>query len=580
MPLLCRWSVRATIAGVNRVRIQIERAAAGVLLLSLLCAVPVRATAPDPAAPARPTLTVFAAAGTTDALTALLAQYEERTGVRVNRSFAASSTLARQIEAGARADIFVSASADWMDYLQQRDLLMPGTRRDLATNRLVLIVPASAREGHSSPPDRGADGTERCIQHTLLAIEGRLALADPAHVPAGIYARQALESFDCYEAVRPRIVKCSTPREALALVEAGQVAAGIVYRSDAGISRRVRVMGVFPQSSHERIAFQVAVLRADRVRVPTGDLSPVGVLPRRDTSRLGSPRPEAEELFQFLTSPGAVAILAAHGFDPDAISSCETRLTQNAQRRTHNELTHDARRTVSWLPTVREWATIHTSMKVAAGCVAVLAIPGILLAYLLARKDFRGKILVETLIYAPLVIPPVVVGYLLLVLLGNNGLAGRWLHRTFGIELAFTLNGAVIAAAVMSLPLMVRSVQVAMELVDRRLEEAARTLGAGPIRTFLSVTVPLALPGIISGTILAFARGLGEFGATAVFVGSIEGQSRTLPLAIYSHLQTASGEASAGRLIVFSILLSLAAVAISEVFVKRAKRSMRVNHAA
>ena len=234
---------------------------------------------------------------------------------------------------------------------------------------------------------------------------------------------------------------------------------------------------------------------------------------------------------------------------------------------------------LAWFPTSEEWATILTSMKVAAGCVAVLAVPGILLAYLLARRDFRGKAVIETLVHAPLVIPPVVTGYLLLVLLGNNGLMGRWLHQTFGIELAFTLNGAVIAAAVMALPLMVRSVRVAMELVDRRLEEAARTLGAGPVRTFLRVTIPLSLPGIVSGLILAFARSLGEFGATAVFVGSIEGRARTLPLAIYSNLQTASGEASVVRLVVFSILLSLAAVALSEVSARRAKGSMRANHA-
>jgi molybdate transport system permease protein len=329
---------------------------------------------------------------------------------------------------------------------------------------------------------------------------------------------------------------------------------GIVYRSDTRISRRVRVIAVFPESSHERIAFQVAVLRAGR--------------------------PEAGELVRFLTGPMAAATLASHGFDTDAVGrQLQVESVPGVPVAVAQETPHGATAN-RWLPTAEEWTTIRTSIKVAAGCVAVLAIPGILLAYLLARKDFRGKILIETLIYTPLVIPPVVVGYLLLVLFGNNGLMGRWLYRTFGVELAFTLNGAVIAAAVMALPLMVRSVQVAMELVDCRLEEAARTLGSGPVRTFLSVTVPLALPGIISGMVLAFARGLGEFGATAVFVGSIEGQSRTLSLAVYSHLQTASGGASAGRLIVFSILLSLAAVAISEVFVKRAKRSVRVNYAA
>jgi molybdate transport system permease protein len=523
------------VGDVNRIRIHFERAIAGVLLLVLLG----RAMAGE--AVEKPALTVFAAAGTTDAMTTLCAEYEKRTGVRIDRAFGASSTLARQIEAGAGADVFVSADPEWMDYLDRQDLLSPGTRRDLAVNRLALVVPASASLSIELEP--GVD--------LAAAIDGRIAIGDPAHVPAGMYAKQALEHFGCYGALRPRIVNCSTVREALGLVETGQVAAGIVYRSDARVSKRVRVADVFPERSHERIAFQIAALRASH--------------------------PETEGFVQFLTGPEAGAILALYGFDVyDEIRPAEP--VRSVSVRAYPE-TPCGITTNGWLPTSEEWATILTSMKVAAGCVAVLAIPGVLLAYLLARKEFWGKAVVETLVHAPLVIPPVVTGYLLLILLGNNGPMGRWLHRTFGIELAFTLNGAVIAAALMALPLMVRSVRVAMELVDRRLEEAARTLGAGPIRTFLRVTIPLSLPGIVSGLILAFARSLGEFGATAVFVGSIEGRGRTLPLAIYSHLQTASGDASVVRLVVFSILLSLAAVALSEASARRAKGLMRANHA-
>jgi|GEM_PF-3296 len=530
---------------VDRIRIHIERAIAGFLLLTLLC----RAAAGQAAE--KPTLTVFAAAGATDAMTALCAEYEKRAGVRVDRAFGASSTLARQIEAGARADVFVSASPEWMDYLQRRDLLSPGTRRDLAVNRLVLVVPASTDAEWAVPAEQHVEGGQWCTQRTLRAIEGRVAIGDPVHVPAGMYAKQALEHFGCYEALTPRIVNCSTVREALGLVEAGQVAAGIVYRSDAWFSKRVRMVEVFPERSHERIAFQIAALR-------TG-------------------RPEAEGFIRFLTSPQAGTVLASYGFDaPDGTRQAEP--VRSVPVRGYPETPRGVT-TNGWLPTSEEWTTILTSMKVATGCVVVLAVPGILLAYVLARRDFWGKAVVETLVHAPLVIPPVVTGYLLLVLLGNNGLAGRWLHRTLGIELAFTLNGAVVAAAVMALPLMVRSVRVAMELVDRRLEEAARTLGAGPVRTFWRVTIPLSLPGIVSGLILAFARSLGEFGATAVFVGSIEGQGRTLPLAIYSHLQTASGEASVVRLVGFSIAISLIAVAASELLARRAKGSMRANHA-
>ena len=507
---------------VDRIRIHVGRVIAGILLLTLLC----RAAAGETAE--KPPLTVFAASSATDVMTVLCAEYEKRAGSDIHLAFGASSTLARQIEAGAGVDVFVSANPEWMDYLQERDLLSSGTRRDLAVNRLVLVVPASATL--SVKLERGFD--------LAAAIDGRIAMGDPAHVPAGTYAKQALEYLGCYEALKPRIVNCGSAREALGLVEAGQVAAGIVYRSDAWVSKRVRVVDVFPEQSHERITFQIAVLR-------------VGC-------------PEAEDLVRFLTSPDAATTLASYGFDVGAGMIGWQRQAKLADGPA------DAPSVMSrLLPRAEEWATILASIKVAAGCVAVLAIPGILLAYLLARRDFWGKALVETVVHAPLVIPPVVTGYLLLVLLGNNGLVGRWLHRTLGIELAFTLNGAVIAAAVMALPLMVRSVRVAMELVDRRLEEAARTLGAGPIRTFLSVTVPLSLPGIVSGMILAFARGLGEFGATAVFVGSIEGRARTLPLAIYSHLQTASGEASVVRLVTFSIVLSLGAVALSEVLARR-----------
>ena len=259
--------------GVDRIRIHIERATAGVLLLMLLCRVAVGETIE------RPPLTVFAAAGATDAIAALCAEYETRTGVHVDRAFVASSTLARQIEAGAHTDVFVSASSQWMDYLQQRGLLSSGTRRDLVANRLVLVAPSSA-----SLSIKLVSGVD-----LAAGIKGRIAIGDPAHVPAGMYAKQALEHFGCYEALRPRIVNCSTVREALGLVEAGQVAAGIVYRSDAWLSKRVRVVDIFPEGAHEQIVFEIAVLRAGC--------------------------PEAGDLVRFLTGPEAGAILASYGFD-------------------------------------------------------------------------------------------------------------------------------------------------------------------------------------------------------------------------------------------------------------------------
>lgn len=211
-----------------------------------------------------------------------------------------------------------------------------------------------------------------------------------------------------------------------------------------------------------------------------------------------------------------------------------------------------------------ECSALLISAQVAVACTAVLVVPGILCGWLLARIRFRGKAVVDALLHAPLVMPPVVTGYLLLELLGRRGWIGGWLHDHLGISFAFTWKAAVLASAVMAFPLMVRSVRLAVELVDRRLEMAASTLGAGPARVFATVTLPLALPGVLTGLVLTFARSLGEFGATIVFAGNIQGETRTLPLAIYTCMQIPGGDAPAFRLVLISCLLSLAALITSE----------------
>ncbi len=190
--------------------------------------------------------------------------------------------------------------------------------------------------------------------------------------------------------------------------------------------------------------------------------------------------------------------------------------------------------------------------------------PAVAAGWLLARREFRGKALFDALVHLPLVLPPVVVGYGLLYLFGRNGLVGRWLFDALGLSVVFTWQGAVLAAAVMAFPLFVRAVRLSVELVDRGVEDAARTLGASPARVFLTVTMPLALPGVFTGMILAFARALGEFGATISFAGNIEGQTRTLPLAIFRYLQTPGGEGPATRFAIISILLSLGALLASQ----------------
>ncbi len=224
--------------------------------------------------------------------------------------------------------------------------------------------------------------------------------------------------------------------------------------------------------------------------------------------------------------------------------------------------------------TTAEWTAVGLSLKVALGVAVITAIPAVLLGWLLARREFRGKVALESLIHAPLVMPPVVTGYLLLILFGRNGWIGRPLDEWFGIRLVFTWQGAVLASAIVALPLAVRSVRLAIALVDRRLEEAAQTLGYPPLRVFVRITLPLAWPGILGGVLLAFSRSLGEFGATITFAGNVEGMTQTLPLAIYSALQVPGAEHAAMRLTVFSLILCFASLLVSEWLTRRSKRRL------
>ncbi|MDJ0970046.1 MAG: molybdate ABC transporter permease subunit [Kiloniellales bacterium] len=220
-----------------------------------------------------------------------------------------------------------------------------------------------------------------------------------------------------------------------------------------------------------------------------------------------------------------------------------------------------------------ETEALGLSLRVAFWSVTLSLPLGLLAAWALARWQFYGKTLLNGLIHLPLVLPPVVVGYGLLVLFGRKGPLGAWLYDTFGITVAFSWRGAALAAAVMAFPLMVRAMRLSLEAVDRRLEAAARTLGAGPVNAFLTVTLPLMAPGILAGAILAFARSLGEFGATITFVSNIPGETRTLPIALYTLIQTPDGEAGALRLALISVAVALLALAASEIIARRLARS-------
>ena len=216
-----------------------------------------------------------------------------------------------------------------------------------------------------------------------------------------------------------------------------------------------------------------------------------------------------------------------------------------------------------------EWQVVALSLRVSIVAMAATLPFAFALAYLLARGRFPGKTLLDAIIHLPLVLPPVVIGWLLLLAFGRNGPVGAWLESWFGVTVLFRWTGAAIAAAVMALPLMVRAIRLSIEAVDRRLEGAARSLGASPWHSFATVTLPLALPGVLAALVLGFARSLGEFGATITFVSNIPGETRTLPLAIYGALQVPEGDAMVLRLAIISILLSLAALVASEWLARR-----------
>jgi molybdate transport system permease protein len=218
----------------------------------------------------------------------------------------------------------------------------------------------------------------------------------------------------------------------------------------------------------------------------------------------------------------------------------------------------------------QEWQAVALSLKVSIWAT-LLSLPlGVLVAYALARGNFRGKQVLNGLVHLPLILPPVVTGYLLLLTFGRRGLIGGWLEETFGLVLAFRWTGAVLTAAIMAFPLMVRAIRLAIEAVDPKLEEAAATLGASRFWVFTTITLPLILPGLITGAVLAFAKAMGEFGATITFVSNIPGQTQTLPSAIYTFLQVPGGEASALRLVSISVVIAMAALLASELLARRA----------
>ncbi len=225
--------------------------------------------------------------------------------------------------------------------------------------------------------------------------------------------------------------------------------------------------------------------------------------------------------------------------------------------------------------TETEWSALAISVKVSLLC-AVISLPfTVYFGWILARKDFKLKAVFEAFLHVPMVMPPVTTGYILLIVLGANGFLGKFLEESFGIRIAFSFPAAVLASIIVSFPLAVRAVKQAIEMVDKQLEDAAAILGAGRLRIFFSITLPLAFPGLISGFLLSFTRSLGEFGATITFAGNIYNETRTIPLALFSAMQTPGKENEAFRLMIISIVISFIAMLASELVNRRYLKSMK-----
>ena len=416
---------------------------------------------------------VYAAASLTDVLKEIAVNYEKQSSDKILFNFGASSLLARQIIEHAPANIFFSADEAKMDDVQKAGLIVTETRRDLLSNSLVIVVPNDSNLVIPSP-DQLVDKTQK------------IAIADPRAVPAGIYTKKYLSRIGLWEKLEPKMVPTENVRAALAAVESGNVDAGFVYKTDANISEKLK------------IAFSVPIEKGPVIRYP------VAIIKRGQKQRRG----------------GRFSALSGIGERAKAIRAVWVY-----------------RKILAMWPTPAEWQIVGFTLVVCALSTLIILPLGLAVAWPLARCRWPGKVLVETLVTLPLVLPPVATGLLLLKLLSRGSGIGRFLHEHLGLDIVFTWRAVVAAAAVMSFPLLVRSARVGFQTVNQRFEQIARTLGAGDARVFFTITLPLASRGIIAGIVLAFARAVGEFGATIMVAGNIPGRTTTLSLEIFETVQ-------------------------------------------
>ena len=492
-----------------------------------------------PAVPAAPTepgseqapqegpeeLVVLAAASLQDVLPMVARAWRTAGGVPVRFSFDATSRLAPQILRGAPADVFVSADDAWMRWLEERGGVEGASIRPVATNQLVFVVP----RGTSDPPeDPGSIGG---------ADLSRIALAGE-NVPAGRYARAALESSGVWSSVEPRVVRGGSVRGTLEWVARAEVDGGIVYRSDALAENRVTLAFAFEGADY-----------------------PAPTYPGAVTAR--AEHPEAAEAFlDFMGGAAAAAVFSALGFGPAGEGT---------------DMTQGLSPGLDTLSGLDPWSAVRLSLIVAFSAVLLGLVPAVAMGWVLARRDFFGKSFVSMIVMAPLVVPPVVTGFLLLSVLGRESALGGML-AAIGLPIPFTLLGATLAALVVGFPLYVMAIRAVFDTVDRRFEEVSWTLGVPKAPTFRRISLPLALPGIAAGAVLAFARALGEFGATVVLAGNMEGETRTIALAVYSLLESPSGQGATWILVIASVILSLGALLGFEGLSRWQRRRMEDHH--
>lgn len=429
-------------------------------------------------------LTVSAAVSLKESLTEVAQSFEQETGWKIRLNFGATGQLLAQIREGAPVNIFITAADEQMDQAEALKLVNPATRRIITRNSLVLIVPASSKLDIRNFNDL-ADAKVK-----------RIAIGEPRTVPAGQYAHQVFEHLNLTELnssreinssrpyLNPRLVYGASVRQVLDYVARGEVDAGVVYATDAQADAKVRVVARAEPSWHQPIRYSAAAVM-----------------------RTSNPR-EARAFVEYLVQPAAQERFAAHGF--------ASSVAAKPQAAEGGEL----------------WPATLLSLRVTVVATLLVALIGIPLAFAMARHPFRGQSLAEAIFIVPLVLPPTVVGYFILVTLGARGPIGSLLQRTLGYSVLFNWHGAVIASAVVALPLLYLPAKAAFAVVSRDLEDTARLAGASPARMFWHVSLPLARRGIASGLMLAFARALGEFGATMMVLGDLPGR-RTLPISIY-----------------------------------------------